>query len=42
MAEKDTGAAKETVAELERITPKDQIELVKLRSLISRLEIIGK
>ena len=42
VAEKDTGAAKETVAELERITPKDQIELVKLRSLISRLEIIGK
>lgn len=42
VAEKDVKAAKATVAELEASTPADQIELVKLRALISRLEIIGR
>ena len=42
VAAKDTDAAKKTVAELEAKTPADQIELVQLRALISRIEIIGK
>ena len=42
VAAKDTAAAKKTVAELEAKTPADQIELVQLRALISRIEIIGK
>lgn len=42
VAKKDTEAAKKTMQELESITPKDQKELVQLRALISRLEIIGK
>lgn len=42
VAKKDTEAAKKTMKELESITPKDQKELVQLRALISRLEIIGK
>ena len=42
VAEKDTEAAKATVAELEAKTPADQIELVQLRAIINRIEIIGK
>lgn len=39
---KDITSAKHTVEELESITPSDQTELVKLRAVISRLEIIGR
>ena len=39
---KNTVAAKQTVAELESKTPADQIELVQLRAIINRIEIIGK
>lgn len=43
VAEKNTEAAKATVAELEaKKTPADQIELVQLRAIINRIEIIGK
>lgn len=42
VAEKDIQAAKATVAELEAKTPADQIELVQLRAIINRIEIIGK
>ena len=42
VAEKDIQAAKSTVAELEAKTPADQIELVQLRAVINRIEIIGK
>lgn len=43
VAKKDVEAAKKTVAELEtKKTPADQIELVKLRAIINRIEIIGK
>ena len=42
VAEKNTEAAKATVAELESKTPADQIELVQLRAIINRIEIIGK
>lgn len=42
VAAKDTEAAKKTVAELETVTPQDQTELVKLRAVISRIEIIGR
>ena len=42
VAEKDTEAAKATVAELEAKTPADQIELIQLRAIINRIEIIGK
>ena len=42
MAEKNTVSAKQTVAELESKTPADQIELVQLRAIINRIEIIGK
>ena len=42
VAEKNTVAAKQTVAELESKTPADQIELVQLRAIINRIEIIGK
>ena len=42
VAEKDIQAAKATVAELEAKTPADQIELVQLRAVINRIEIIGK
>ena len=42
VAEKKTEAAKQTVAELESKTPADQIELVQLRAIINRIEIIGK
>lgn len=42
VAEKNTQAAKKTIAELESKTPADQIELVQLRAIINRIEIIGK
>lgn len=42
VAEKNTEAAKVTVAELEAKTPADQIELVQLRAIINRIELIGK
>lgn len=42
VVEKNTEAAKQTVAELESKTPADQIELVQLRAIINRIEIIGK
>lgn len=42
VAEKDIQAAKATVAELEAKTPADQIEMVQLRAIINRIEIIGK
>ena len=42
VAEKDTEAAKATVAELETKTPADQIELIQLRATINRIELIGK
>lgn len=42
VAEKNTEAAKQTVAELESKTPADQIELVQLRAIINRIELIGK
>ena len=42
VAEKDTEAAKATVAELEAKTPADQIELIQLRATINRIELIGK
>lgn len=42
VAEKNTQAAKATVAKLEAKTPADQIELIQLRAIINRIEIIGK
>ena len=42
VAEKDTEAAKATVAELEAKTPADQIELIQLRAIINRIDLIGK
>lgn len=42
VAEKNTQAANNTVAELESKTPADQIELVQLRAIINRIELIGK
>lgn len=42
VAEKNTEAAKATVAELEAKTPADQIELIQLRAIINRIELIGK
>lgn len=41
VAAKNVEEAKKAVAELEFVTPADQTELVKLRAIISRLEIIG-
>lgn len=42
VAAKNIEAAKQTVEKLENVTPADQTELVKLRAVISRLEIIGR
>lgn len=42
VAEKDIQTAKATVAELEAKTPADQVELVQLRAIINRIELIGK
>ncbi len=42
VADKNTKAAKAVVAELEELTPPDQIELVRLRAIINRIDIIGK
>ena len=42
VAEKDTQTAKATVAELEAKTPADQIEVIQLRAIINRIELIGK
>ena len=42
VAEKNTEAAKSTVVELEAKTPADQIELIQLRAIINRIELIGK
>lgn len=41
VAEKNTEAAKATVAKLEAKTPADQIELIQLRAIINRIELIG-
>ena len=42
VAEKNTEAAKATEAELEAKTPADQIEMIQLRAIINRIELIGK
>ena len=42
ISDKDISHAKIVVEELERLTPSDQSELVKLRSMIKRLEVIGR
>lgn len=42
VAEKNTEAAKAIVDKLEAKTPADQIELIQLRAIINRIEIIGK
>lgn len=42
VAEKDIQTAKATVAELEAKTPADQVELIQLRAIINRIELIGK
>lgn len=42
VADKNIEAAKNTVKELESKTPADQIELVQLRAIIERIEIVGK
>lgn len=42
ISSKDIEGAKTVIKELESITPMDQLELVRLRSLIKRLEIIGR
>ena len=42
VAEKNIQAAKATVDELEAKTPADQIELIQLRAMINRIELIGK
>ena len=43
VAEKNTEAAKAIVDKLEaKKTPADQIELIQLRAIINRIEIIGK
>ena len=42
ISDKQIAEAKAIVEELERITPSDQSELVKLRSMIKRLEVLGR
>lgn len=42
VASKDTKAARQTVHHLEQVTPADQIELVKLRAIINRIDFMGK
>ena len=42
VAEKNIEAAKAIVDKLEAKTPADQIELIQLRAIINRIEIIGK
>lgn len=42
ISEKDINNAKIVVEDLERLTPSDQSELIKLRSMIKRLELIGR
>lgn len=42
VSDKKTAEAKAIVRKLEKITPPDQSELVKLRAMIKRLEIIGR
>lgn len=42
VTEKNTEAAKAIVDKLEAKTPADQIELIQLRAIINRIEIIGK
>ena len=42
VAEKNREAAKDTATELEAKTPSDQIELIQLRAIINRIELIGK
>lgn len=42
VADKNIDAAKATLNEIEQNTPPDQTELVKLRAMISRIEMIGK
>ena len=42
ISDKQIAEAKAIVEELERITPSDQSELVRLRSMIKRLEVLGR
>ena len=42
VAEKNTEAAKAIVDKLEAKTPADQIEMIQLRAIINRIELIGK
>ena len=42
ISDKQIAEAKAIVEELEKITPSDQSELVKLRSMIKRLEVLGR
>ena len=42
VSDKQIAEAKAVVEELENITPSDQLELVKLRAMIKRLEVIGR
>ena len=42
ISDKQIAEAKSIVEELEKITPSDQSELVKLRAMIKRLEVIGR
>ena len=42
ISDKQIAEAKSVVEELEKITPSDQSELIKLRAMIKRLEVIGR
>lgn len=42
ISQKDIVRAKQIVEELEQVTPFDQSELIRLRSVIKRLEVIGR
>ena len=42
ISDKQIAEAKSIVEELEKITPSDQSELIKLRAMIKRLEVIGR
>ena len=42
ISDKQIAEAKSIVEELEKITPSDQSELIKLRAMIKRLEVIGQ
>lgn len=42
VSEKEINKAKEVVDRLEELTPSDQSELIRLRSIINRLELLGR